>query len=54
MLINDKVLYMNALSDDNISGNNTVLYNCSRFDDTASSDDGILYCSFDQTAVGYN
>ena len=53
-LSTDKVLYVNAFSDDNISGNNAVLYNGSRFDDTASSDDGILYCSFDQTAVGYN
>ena len=41
-------------SDDNISGDYTVLYNCAWFDDTASSDDRILNCTLDQTAVGDN
>ena len=32
----------------------TVLYDSARFDDAASSDDGILDCALDQAAVGYD
>ena len=34
------------------AGDHAVLYNSARFDDTASSDDGILDGSLDQASVG--
>ena len=54
MLIYDEVFYVDAFSDDYVSGDDTVLYDSARFDHAASSDDGILDCALDQAAVGYD
>ena len=54
MFINHHVFYMYAFSDYYICRDHAVLYNSARFDDTASSDDGILDGSLDQASVGHN
>ena len=54
MFVDHHILDVNAFSNHYISRNNAVLYDRARFDDAASSDDGIFDLAVDQAAVGYD
>ena len=54
MFVHHKILCVHSFSDRNICGDYTVLYDSPFFNDTSSSDNGILNRAFDQAAVGDN
>ncbi len=54
MLVYHEIFNMDTLSDDYIGIDDTILNNCSFFDDTATSDNRILNSTLDQAAVGNN
>ena len=51
MLVYYKIFNMDTLSDDYIGIDDTILNNCSFFDDTATSDNRILNSTFNQASV---
>ena len=54
MLVYYEIFNMDTLSDDYIGIDDTILNNCSFFDDTATSDNRIFNRTLDQAAVGNN
>ena len=52
MFVHNVVFDMNVFTDHVISQNDTVSYNSTFLDGTATSDNGVFYSTFDAAAVG--